>query len=126
MNQIPVDAAMFDQCVLMVIGAEPVLDFETQAHKTDRDGLPKWKLQMLYKAPMARKPEVVEVGFAAAEVPELSPTSRPVFKGLVARHWDNENAYGYSSGVALSAEAVGFRDAPSASANGSHKEPVAA
>ncbi len=125
MNPIPVDAAVFDQCVQMVVGVEPVLDFDSQAHKTDRDGMPKWKLQLLYKAPNARKPEVVEVGFAAVEVPDVSPTSRPLFKGLVARHWSNENDYGYSSGVSLSAEQVGFREAPSAS-NGSKREPAAA
>jgi len=114
MKQFPIDTAVFDQCTLMVVGCEPVVDFDTGAQKTDRDNVPKWKLQILYKAEGAPRPEVVEIGFATATAPEFDPTSRPVFKGLVGRPWANENQYGFSSGVALSAEQVGIRQAPSA------------
>ena len=114
MNQIPIDPAVFDQQLVMVVGCEPVVDFDTGAQKTDKDNVPKWKLQVLYKTERARKPEVVEIGFATPTQPEFGPESRPVFKGLVGRPWSNENQYGYSSGVALSAEQVGFRKPPSA------------
>ncbi|MEM9656351.1 MAG: hypothetical protein AAGA65_30005 [Actinomycetota bacterium] len=116
MNVVPVDPNVFDKSVMAVIGVEPVLDFDTEAQKVDRrTNAPKWRLQLLYKAPTARKPEVVEVGFATDEVLDINPTDRPVFTGLVARHWENTNEYGTSSGLSLSAEAITFRSAPSAS-----------
>jgi hypothetical protein len=106
---------MFDRCVLAVIGIEPVLDFDTDTQKVDRrTNAPKWRLQLLYKAPTARKPEVVEVGFATDEVLEVNPTDRPVFTGLVARHWENTNEYGTSSGLSLSADEIQFRSPPPA------------
>ncbi len=97
---------------MAVIAVEPVLDFQTQTQKTDREGANKWRLQLLYKAPTARRPEVVEVGFASPDQPEPGPTDRPVFAGLVARHWENTNEYGTSSGLSLSAEQITFRSAP--------------
>ena len=121
MNSVPVDPAAFDQSVRAVIDIEPVLDFDTQQQKTDREGAAKWRLQLLYKAPTARKPEVVEVGFATADRPNPGPNDRPVFAGLVARHWENTNEYGTSSGMSLSADTVTFRSPPSAK-----KEPAAA
>ena len=121
MNSVPIDPAVFDQCVRAIIDIEPVLDFETQQQKTDREGANKWRLQLLYKAPNARKPEVVEVGFATPDRPNPGPTERPVFAGLIARHWENTNDYGTSSGLALSADTVTFRAPPS-----SRKEPAAA
>lgn len=105
---------MFDQCVRAVIDIEPVLDFDTQKQKTDKEGAAKWRLQLLYKAPNARKPEVVEVGFATTDRPSPAPTDRPVFAGLVARHWENTNEYGTSSGLSLSADKVTFRSPPAA------------
>ena len=113
MNSVPIDPTVFDQCVRAVIDIEPVLDFDTQQQKTDREGAAKWRLQLLYKAPNARKPEVVEVGFATPDRPTPSPNDRPVFAGLVARHWENTNEYGTSSGLSLSAESVTFGSAPS-------------
>jgi len=113
MNSVPIDPNVFDQCVIAVIGVEPVLDFDTDTQKVDRrTNAPKWRLQLLYKAPTARKPEVVEVGFATAEVLEVNQGDRPVFSGLVARHWENTNEYGTSSGLSLSAEEIKFRSAP--------------
>ena len=112
MNSVPVDPAVFDQGVMAVIAVEPVLDFNTQMQKTDREGAAKWRLQMLYKAPTARKPEVVEVGFSSPDQPQVAQGDRPVFAGLVARHWENTNEYGTSSGLSLSAEKVTFRSAP--------------
>lgn len=121
MNTFPIATDVIAHGAEMVVGIEPVTDFDTGAQKTDKDGTPKWKIQFVYLAPGARKRELVEVGFASHKEPEFAPGSVPVFKGLVGRHWSNENAYGYSSGVALSAEEVGFRSAPSV-----EREPVAA
>ncbi len=115
------DTAIFDQGVRAIIDIEPVLDFDTQMQKTDRDGAAKWRLQLLYKAPAARKPEVVEVGFATADRPNPGPDDRPVFVGLMARHWENTNEYGTSSGLSISADAVTFRSPPAAK-----REPAAA
>ena len=118
MNQFPIDTAVFDQGIVMVVGCEPVVDYDSGVQKTDRENVPKWKLQVLYRANGARRPEVVEVGFATATQPEFDAESRPVFKGLVGRLWSNENQYGHSAGVAISAEQVGFRNAPSTERGG--------
>ncbi len=121
MKSVPVDPNEFDRNVMAIIGIEPVLDFDTGQQKTDRDGAPKWRLQVLYKTPRQRKPDVEEIGFATADLPEPGPMDRPVFVGLMARHWENTNDYGTSSGISLSAETVTFRSPPS-----QQREPAAA
>lgn len=108
MKQIPIDLNEFNDNIKAFIGIEPVVDFDTGEHRKDRDGRAKYRLQLLYKTARQRKPDVVEVGFASHEEPQLHDGTRPAFHGLIGRHWHNENEYGASSGVSLSAEAIDF------------------
>ena len=125
-RNIPVDATVFDQMVRAVIDIVPVTEFDTGEQKRTKDGVPKYRVQLLV-ATGARKPEVLEVNFAAIQLPEFDPAKRPVFVGLTVSAWENTNEYGTSSGVSWSCEEVRFRAAPQ---NGSKADadaqPVAA
>lgn len=123
MNQIPIDTNQFVANIVGVVAIDPVTDYDTGEHKTNRDGTPKWRLQVIYQ-PAGRRRELVDIGFAAATEPMPGPGDRPVFVNLVGRHWANQNDYGYSSGIALSCDELKFRSAP---ANGARdREEVAA
>jgi hypothetical protein len=117
MRTIPVDINAFMASVQSVVALDPVVDYDTGEQRKDRDGVPRWKLTVLFQEEN-RKRELVEVGFAAATTPEPSPGAELVLTGLVARHWETTNDYGTNSGVSLSAQSVGFKPAAS-SANGS-------
>ena len=109
MNAFQIDSNWFTHNIKGLIDIEPVIDFDTKQQKADRDGMPKWRLQLLFKTPDMRKPEVVEVNFATDEITRVEPgMAVPVFKGLTGRHWSNQNAYGYSSGVSISADEIEF------------------
>ncbi len=90
------------------IGFDPVVSYETGEHRRDNNGVLKWKLTVLYQEP-GRKKELVEIGFSAAETPEAKPDATLIIQGLVARHWENTNQYGTSSGITLSADTIGFK-----------------
>lgn len=111
MRNIPVDINAFLSKVVGPVGFDPVVDYDTGEHRRNNDGVPRWKLTVLYQD-QGRKKELVEIGFAAPQPPErASESDQLVLQGLVARHWENTNAYGTSSGVALSADTVGFTPA---------------
>ncbi len=110
-RNIPVDATVFDQMIRAVIDIVPVTDFDDGKQKKTKDGVPKYRVQLLV-ATGARKPEVMEVNFASIQVPEFDPAKRPVFVGLTVSAWENTNEYGTSSGVSWSCDEVRFRSAP--------------
>ena len=110
MRSVPVDINAFMSNVHTPIGFDPVVSYETGEHRRDNKDVPKWKLTVLYQEP-GRKKELVEVGFSAHQVPEGDANSTLVLQGLTARHWENTNQYGTSSGITLSAESVGFKPA---------------
>jgi hypothetical protein len=110
MRNVPVDINTFQINVIGPVGIDPVTDFETGEHRRTRDGIPRWRLTLLYQEPGRRK-ELVEIGFAAPTPPEAEPGAAVVLTGLVARHWETTNDYGTSSGITLSADTVGFRPA---------------
>ena len=111
MNVVPVDANLFSAHIVGVVAIDPVTDYDTGEHKTDRDGIPKWRVQVIHQVP-GRRRELVDVNFAASTEPSPGEGARPVFTNLQARHWENQNAYGYSSGLSLTADEVSFRTAP--------------
>ncbi len=99
MREVPVDAGAFLANVGGVVAIEPVEDFETKNHATNRDGVPKWKLQLLYKRPGVRKRDVIEVGFAAHEhaLPAMSDAQKGLFfRGLRAMLWEQGGRHGLS------------------------------
>lgn len=110
MNTFQIDAEWFTRSIRGLIDVEPVVDYDTKQQKTDKNNLPKWKLQLLWKTPEmgTKKPLVVEVGFATDEVIQVEPGMTPTFHNLVGRHWENQNTYGYSSGVSMSADRIDF------------------
>ena len=107
MKNIPVDIAAIMAGIQSVVGLDPVVDYDTGEQRRDRNGVPRWKLTVLYQDGR-RKRELVEIGFAAVDAPEPSPGAQLVLTGLSARPWENSNEYGFSSGVTLSAETVRF------------------
>jgi hypothetical protein len=124
MRTIPVDTAALMTNVVGSLGIDPVVDYDTGEHRKNRDGVPRYKLTLLVQEP-GRKKELVEVGFAAAELPEQKAADdQVILQGLVARHWENTNEYGTSSGITLSADAVGFK--PAAARSNGQRENAAA
>jgi hypothetical protein len=107
---VPVDIPLFLSHVVAPVGIDPVTDFETGEHRRNRDGVPRWKLTVLYQEP-GRKKELVEVAFAAPTAPEAAPGDQVVLSGLVARHWEATNDYGTNSGITLAADTIGFQPA---------------
>lgn len=116
MRTVPVDIPLFLSHVVAPVGIDPVTDFTTGEHRRNRDGLPRWKLTVLYQEP-GRKKELVEVSFAAPSAPEAEPGAQVVLSGLVARHWEATNEYGTNSGLTLAADTVGFQTATGNGAN---------
>ena len=110
MRSVPVDINTFMNNIVMPVGVDPVVVFETGEQRRDNKEVLKWKLMVLYQEP-GRKKELVEIGFSAPQIPEGDANSTLVLQGLVARHWENTNAYGTSSGISLSADTVGFKPA---------------
>lgn len=110
MRSVPVDIQTFMTHVETPVGIDPVVDFDTGEHRKDNQGTPKWKLTVLYREP-GRKRELVEIGFAAPNAPEAEPGATLIVQGLTARHWENTNKYGTSSGITLSADRIGFKPA---------------
>ncbi len=108
MREVDVDAGAFVEKVKGVVGIEPVEDYETEGKQsTTKDGVPKWKLQVLVKNPRVRKPEVVEVGFAAHshELPDMADVGEGLyFRGLKAMLWEQGNRHG----LAVSCQAFSF------------------
>ena len=62
--------------------------------------------------PAARRSEVDHIRFPAREAPAVDPTGELVITNLIGRHWENQNDYGYTSGIALSADAVPLQARP--------------
>ncbi len=108
MRNVPVDINAFLTNVLSPVGFDPVVDYDTGEHRRTNDGVPRWRLTVLYQEP-GRKKELVEIGFAAAEPPEAEPGAELLLQGLNARHWEATNAYGTASGITLTADEIGFK-----------------
>ncbi len=111
MSSYPIDVASYLSWVRGVSDIDADVDYTTGEHKTNRDGVPMWRLEVLVRRPGARRSEVDQIKFPAREAPVIDPAGELVITNLIGRHWANENDYGYSSGVALSADAVGFKPA---------------
>jgi hypothetical protein len=105
----PIDSATILANTESVVALDPVVDIETGEQRRDRNGVLRWKLTVLYNDPGGYKRELLEIGFAANTPPEPGPGDELVINGLAGRPWERQNAYGYSSGFALSAEAISFR-----------------
>lgn len=122
MRSIPVDINTFMTNIRGVSGIDPVTDFDTGEHKRDKEGVKRWKLEVLYREPRMSKSEVVQVAFSAHDEPDVNG-GELVITGLVGRPWSNSNDYGHSSGVSLQADSVTFRPV-GAARNGAKGEPV--
>jgi hypothetical protein len=108
MRNVPVDINTFLTNVQSPVGFDPVVDLETGEHRRNNDGVPRWRLTVLYQEP-GRKRELVEIGFAADQPPEAEPGAQLLLRGLTARHWETTNAYGTRSGMSLTADEIGFK-----------------
>ena len=108
MRSIPVDIAAFLANVVTPVGFDPVVDYQTGEHKRNRDGVPRWRLTVLYQEPK-RKKELVEIGFAAVDPPDAEAGAELILQGLSAKHWETTNEYGTSSGVVFTADSIGFK-----------------
>ena len=111
MRNFPIDINAFMAMLRGVSDIDPVVDRDTGEHRTDRDGVPRWRLEVLVREPGQVRSQVVHIGFSSRERPVIDHTGELVITGLVGRHWENTNQYGTSSGVALSADTVAFKPA---------------
>lgn len=109
MRSYPIDLAAFMPNVESVVALDPVVDLDTGEQRRDRNGVLRWKLTVLYNDPTAYKRELVEIGFASPTPLEPGPGDELMLTGLSGRPWNRQNAYGFSSGFALSAEQVAFK-----------------
>jgi hypothetical protein len=123
-RNVPVDTAALLANVHGCLGIDPVVDYDTGEHKKNRDGVPRYKAVLVYQLP-GRKRDLIEIGFAASEVPvQTSAEDEIILQGLVVRHWSSTNEYGHSSGMSLSADVVGFK--PAAARSNGQRETAAA
>ena len=109
MNVVPIDVDMFLADVKAVLDVVPVVDNRTGEHMTNRDDVPRWRLELLVTDDRNQK-QVVTVGFTAIKPPEVIPGVMPNFDGLIARYWD----FNGRSGMSLSAERIRFPAAAAA------------
>jgi hypothetical protein len=105
----PIDFGTYRKWVRGVSDIEPDVNSQTGEHKTNRDGTPMWRLELLVRRPGTGRSVVDQIKFPSTEALVIDPTAELVIASLVGRHWENENDYGYSSGIALSAESVAFK-----------------
>ena len=119
MNEYPIDGDRLLGRVTQVYGIDPVVDIESGEHVRDRDGIPKWKIRMIYEgvgpSGQRRKPEFIEVGVACHEHElDRSQGDWPTFADLNVRQWSMTDTYGTRHGMSLSAKAVRFGPHPNA------------
>ena len=116
MRNIPVDINAFMTNVISPVGFDPVVDFETGEQRRTRDGVPRWRLSVLYQAPRQRK-ELVEIGFAAQQPPEAEPGAELILAGLSVSYWETTGRNGETrSGMSLTVDDLGFKPARAAKA----------
>jgi len=118
MRNYPLDTNAIKANTIATVSVDPVVDFNTGEQKRDKDGIPKWRLEILVREPGATRSEVDHINFAAHEPPTATTPDEMVLTGLVGRPWSNENDYGHSSGVAMSAKSVRFQPTQHTNGNG--------
>jgi len=107
----PIDVAAYLSWVRGVSDIDADINPQTGEHKTNRDGVPMWRLELLVRRPGTRRSVVDQIRFPARQAPVIDPAGDLVITNLVGRHWEQDNDYGYSSGIALSADSVSFEPA---------------
>ena len=116
----PIDFGTYRTWMRGVSDIEADVNYQTGEHKTNRDGVPMWRLELLVRRPGTGRSVVDQIRFPSPEAPVIDPTAELVVVSLVGRHWENENDYGYSSGIALSADSVSFK--PTRPAGNGHQD----
>ena len=100
MREVPVDVGTFLENVKGVVGIESVDDYDKPGEQSrTKEGVLKWKLQVLYKNPRIRKPDVVEIGFSANhdQLPDMADVGKGLhFRGLRAMLWEQGTRHGLS------------------------------
>ena len=109
MNTYPLDTKLILANIESVVALDPVVDLDTGEQRRDRNGVPRWKLTVVYNDPGAYRRELLEIGFASPKALEPGSGDELVITGMSGRPWQRQNAYGFNSGFAVSAETVAFR-----------------
>jgi hypothetical protein len=99
----------FRASVLEVVDVQAEYEFDTGAHKTNRDGVPRYHLGLAYQGPDDREWSKVKVKFHSRNVPPEAIADLSAFRvsmaGIVARPWESEGR----SGISVTAEQVDFQ-----------------
>lgn len=111
MRNYPLDINALKAMIIATVSVDPVVEYKTGEHKRDKEGIPKWRLEILVREPGTTRSEVDRINFSAHEPPQITTPDELVLTGLTGRPWSNENDYGYTSGVAMSAKSVRFQSA---------------
>ena len=111
MRTIPVDVSRMRFAAIDVV---PVTVYETGEVKTNKEGVPAWRVNTLCVVDGEAGGETVAVRLNAVRAPDFPPLTSVVFDGLSAMPWSQEGR----SGVAFLADGV---SAEASSVNGRAK-----